>query len=159
MPPTCRAGASTAAYQGLPLSCGGSTETASYRARATGRSSDSQACRSSSGRLFYLPSLPSLATSADDGFRSCIPLRDSPGFTPGSLFHPPPTMGGETDCEEAHTPNARRDARATLTHAGKRGFCRERFPSMANPPSFLDPEAISAFSDGARQAVYQAIFL
>ena len=29
--------------------------------------------------------LPIAATSADDGGRSCIPLRDSPGFPPGSL--------------------------------------------------------------------------
>lgn len=36
----------------------------------------------------YWPSLPSrrsLRASADDGGRSCIPLRDSPGFSPGSL--------------------------------------------------------------------------
>lgn len=26
------------------------------------------------------------AASAFDGVRSCIPLRDSPGFSPGSLF-------------------------------------------------------------------------
>lgn len=33
-----------------------------------------------SGRRF-----PVVKTSAGDGGRSCIPLRDSPGFSPGSL--------------------------------------------------------------------------
>jgi hypothetical protein len=35
-----------------------------------------------SGRRF-----PVIKTSACDGGRSCIPLRDSPGFSPGSLSH------------------------------------------------------------------------
>ena len=69
---------------------------------------------------------PVSATSADDGFRSCIPLRDSPGFAPGSLFtlhprweerptaktHIHPSAG-----EMQEEPRARR-----LTRAHKRGF-------------------------------------
>lgn len=41
-----------------------------------------------SGRepVSYRPSLPSRKASAYDGVRSSLPLRGSPGITPGSLF-------------------------------------------------------------------------
>ncbi len=39
-------------------------------------------------RRTYWPSLPGLASSAGDGGRSCIPLRDSSGLTPDSLSCP-----------------------------------------------------------------------
>src|SRR5215471_3510945 len=32
----------------------------------------------------------------DDGFRSCLPLRGSPGFAPGSLFMPASIIDGTT---------------------------------------------------------------
>ena len=40
----------------------------------------------------------------DDGVRSWTPLRDSPGFAPGSLFTLP--RGGETACEASSSPRA-----------------------------------------------------
>src|SRR5438105_1703053 len=51
---------------------------------AINRSSDLQACFDS-----YLPPLPSSLGASQCvccGFRSCLPLRDSPGFSPGSLI-------------------------------------------------------------------------
>ena len=44
--------------------------------------------RRSRVRRTYWPSLPGLASSAGDGGRSCIPLRDSSGLTPDSLSCP-----------------------------------------------------------------------
>lgn len=52
---------------------------------ATGRSSDSQARTDDGAPTNRRFPVPGCGASADDGVRSCIPLRDSPGFPPGSL--------------------------------------------------------------------------
>jgi hypothetical protein len=45
----------------------------------------------SNDRRFYWPIFPVLEkTSGNSGVRSCIPLRGSPGFAPGSLLGAPP---------------------------------------------------------------------
>lgn len=62
-----------------------------HLARRVGRSSDLQASHhgSSRGRDSYWPSLPNSHAREPvlgDGGRSCLPLRGSPGFSPGSLL-------------------------------------------------------------------------
>jgi hypothetical protein len=77
----------------------------------------------------YWPSLPGLAPSACDGGRSCIPLRDSPGFSPDSLSpaHRIPRRANST-------PDARR--RGSNSSAHRRTSCTVKHRRCADGAVF-----------------------
>ena len=75
--------------------------TARMCVRCAGRSSDSRArLLGLVDRATYWPSLPrTVRSSAYDGVRSHLPLRGSPGLTPGSLLRRSAWMAGRTSCD------------------------------------------------------------
>jgi len=120
------------------------SQIACFCARATGRSSDLRA-------LLACASLPTsrrfpvFRTSACDGGRSCLPLRDSPGFSPGSLLTLPPMGEGETVYEVPSTRDATSHARTIAM--------REPLRALATGRAHDDPvHARRSSLDGRRSA-------